>query len=324
MLKFILKRILMMIPVILGVTLLVFTMNAISPGDPAQILAGDSATEEAVEQLREELGLNKPFVVRFFDYVKNLALHGDLGMSYKTKRSVSIEIFDRLPTTIGLALVSMALGTIIAIPIGVISAIRQNTYLDNTLMVTALIGVSMPTFWQALMMIILFAVNLRWLPSFGFETWKHWVLPVVTIGTGAAGALARITRSSMLEVIRQDYIRTARAKGQTESKVIVRHALKNSMIPIITAAAIQLGYLMGGTVLAETVFSIPGIGMFMLQSIKSRDYPAVQGGVVVLAIIFCIMNLIVDIVYTFVDPRLKTMYQTKKRLVANPVAKNTV
>ena len=313
MLKFICKRVLMMIPVLLGVLFLVFTMNYISPGDPARMLAGDNASEETVEQIREEFGLNKSFIERFFDYTKRLVFHADLGTSYKTKRSVSSEIFDRLPTTIGLAMTSLLVGMLIALPIGVVSAIKQNTYLDNSLMVIALVGVSMPAFWEALMLIIIFAIKLKWLPSFGFSSFKHWILPAFTIGTGAAGALARITRSSMLEVIRQDFIRTARAKGQSERKVIWDHALKNSMIPIITAAGIQLGYMLGGAVLTETVFAIPGIGLFMVQAIKARDYPAVQGGVVILAILFCAMNLVVDIIYAYVDPRIKTLYQNKKK-----------
>lgn len=321
MLKYILKRILMMIPVLLGVLFLVFTMNEISPGDPAEMIAGDAASVEVVEQIREDLGLNEPFLVRFFNYVKNLVLHGDLGTSYKTKRPVLVEVMDRLPTTIILSLTSAAFAVILSIPIGVISAIKQNTWIDNVLMVLALIGVAMPAFWQGLMTIILFSVKLGWLPSYGFTTPAHWIMPVLTIGTGAMASLVRITRSSMLEVIRQDYIRTARAKGQTERKVIINHALRNSMIPIITAIAIQLGSMLGGAIVTETVFAIPGIGMLMIQSIKARDYPTIQGAVVVIAVMFSLLNLLVDIIYTFVDPRLKSIYQTKKR-VKNPLAKS--
>lgn len=310
-----------MIPVLLGVLFLVFTMNEISPGDPAEMIAGDAASVEVVEQIREDLGLNEPFLVRFFNYVKNLVLHGDLGTSYKTKRPVLVEVMDRLPTTIILSLTSAAFAVILSIPIGVISAIKQNTWIDNVLMVLALIGVAMPAFWQGLMTIILFSVKLGWLPSYGFTTPAHWIMPVLTIGTGAMASLVRITRSSMLEVIRQDYIRTARAKGQTERKVIINHALRNSMIPIITAIAIQLGSMLGGAIVTETVFAIPGIGMLMIQSIKARDYPTIQGAVVVIAVMFSLLNLLVDIIYTFVDPRLKSIYQTKKR-VKNPLAKS--
>lgn len=321
MIKYILKRILMMIPVLLGVLFLVFTMNEISPGDPAEMIAGDAASVEVVEQIREDLGLNEPFLVRFFNYVKNLVLHGDLGTSYKTKRPVLDEVMDRLPTTIILSLTSAAFAVVLSIPIGVISAIKQNTWIDNVLMVLALIGVAMPAFWQGLMTIILFSVKLGWLPSYGFTTPAHWIMPVLTIGTGAMASLVRITRSSMLEVIRQDYIRTARAKGQTERRVIINHALRNSMIPIITAIAIQLGSMLGGAIVTETVFAIPGIGMLMIQSIKARDYPTIQGAVVVIAVMFSLLNLLVDIIYTFVDPRLKSIYQTKKR-VKNPLAKS--
>ena len=314
MLRYIFKRILMMIPVLLGVLFLVFTMNEISPGDPAAMIAGDAASVEVVEQIREDLGLNKPLPVRFFNYTKNLVLHGDLGTSYKTKRPVLDEVMDRLPTTILLSLTSAAFAVLLSIPIGIISAIKQNTWIDNLLMVLALIGVAMPAFWQGLMTIILFSVKLGWFPSYGFTTPAHWFMPVLTIGTGAMASLVRITRSSMLEVIRQDYIRTARAKGQTERKVIISHALRNSMIPIITAIAIQLGSMLGGAVVTETVFAIPGIGMLMIQSIKARDYPTIQGAVVVIAVMFSLLNLVVDIIYTFVDPRLKSIYQTKRKV----------
>lgn len=302
-----------MIPVLLGVLFLVFTMNEISPGDPAAMIAGDAASVEVVEQIREDLGLNKPLPVRFFNYTKNLVLHGDLGTSYKTKRPVLDEVMDRLPTTILLSLTSAAFAVFLSIPIGIISAIKQNTWIDNLLMVLALIGVAMPAFWQGLMTIILFSVKLGWFPSYGFTTPAHWFMPVLTIGTGAMASLVRITRSSMLEVIRQDYIRTARAKGQTERKVIISHALRNSMIPIITAIAIQLGSMLGGAIVTETVFAIPGIGMLMIQSIKARDYPTIQGAVVVIAVMFSLLNLVVDIIYTFVDPRLKSIYQTKRK-----------
>lgn len=314
MLRYIFKRILMMIPVLLGVLFLVFTMNEISPGDPAAMIAGDAASVEVVEQIREDLGLNKPLPVRFFNYTKNLVLHGDLGTSYKTKRPVLDEVMDRLPTTILLSLTSAAFAVLLSIPIGIISAIKQNTWIDNLLMVLALIGVAMPAFWQGLMTIILFSVKLGWFPSYGFTTPAHWFMPVLTIGTGAMASLVRITRSSMLEVIRQDYIRTARAKGQTERKVIISHALRNSMIPIITAIAIQLGSMLGGAIVTETVFAIPGIGMLMIQSIKARDYPTIQGSVVVIAVMFSLLNLVVDIIYTFVDPRLKSIYQTKRKV----------
>ena len=303
-----------MIPVLLGVLFLVFTMNEISPGDPAEMIAGDAASVEVVEQIREDLGLNKPFPVRFLNYTKNIVLHGDLGTSYKTKRPVLEEVMDRLPTTILLSLTSAAFAVILSIPIGIISAIKQNTWIDNLLMVLALIGVAMPAFWQGLMTIILFSVKLGWFPSYGFTTPAHWFMPVLTIGTGAMASLVRITRSSMLEVIRQDYIRTARAKGQTERKVIISHALRNSMIPIITAIAIQLGSMLGGAIVTETVFAIPGIGMLMIQSIKARDYPTIQGAVVVIAVMFSLLNLVVDIIYTFVDPRLKSIYQTKRKV----------
>ena len=311
MLKYIFKRILMMIPVLLGVLFLVFTMNEISPGDPAAMIAGDAASVEVVEQIREDLGLNKPLPVRFFNYTKNLVLHGDLGTSYKTKRPVLDEVMDRLPTTILLSLTSAAFAVFLSIPIGIISAIKQNTWIDNLLMVLALIGVAMPAFWQGLMTIILLSVKLGWFPSYGFTTPAHWFMPVLTIGTGAMASLVRITRSSMLEVIRQDYIDTARAKGVSDKKITTRHMLKNAMIPIITAVGLQFGTLLGGAMLTETVFSWPGLGRLMVDSIKSKDIPMVLGSVIFLAIMFTVVNLAVDIIYAFVDPRIKSQYKRK-------------
>lgn len=324
MIKYIAKRMLMMIPVLLGVLLIVFTMNYISPGDPARIILGEFASEEAVAALRTELGLDNSYFVQFFDYVKNLVLYGDLGMSYKTGLSVSEEVFSRLPTTALLTLTSMIVSIVIGIPIGIISAVKQNKMVDNVGMVVALIGVSMPAFWLALLLIILFSLKLQWLPGAGWSGFEYWILPSITIGAGSAGALARMTRSSMLEVIRQDYIRTSRAKGQSELWVVLRHAFKNSLIPIITTLGIQAGVSLGGAVLTETIFSIPGIGTYMVNAIKARDYPAVQGGVVILALIFCCVNLLIDILYAFVDPRIKSLYSGPKKAKAKETDNNSL
>lgn len=314
MYKYVLKRILMMVPVLLGVLTIVFVMNQITPGDPARMLAGgEEAQEEDIERVREELGLNKPVYIQYINYVKGIITQGDLGVSYATKRPVAIEVSERLPTTALLALLSVTLSVSIGIPVGILSATRQYSLADNISMSVALIGVSMPSFWQGLMNILIFAIYLKVLPASGFYGWQYWILPAFTIGTSSAAIITRMTRSSMLEVIRQDYIRTARAKGQTERKVIINHALKNALIPIITVIGIQFGGLLGGAVMTETVFAIPGLGKFMVDCIKSRNYPAVQGGVLILAVIFSFVNLIVDILYAYADPRIKSMYKSSEK-----------
>ena len=250
MLKYVGKRLLMMIPVLLGVTFIIFSMLYITPGDPARLVLGDSASPEAVEQYREEQGLNDPFLVQYGRYMKNLILHGDLGTSY-----------------------------------------------------------SMPVFWLGLLLTLLFSVKLGWLPSSGFNTPLHLILPAVSLGAQSVAVITRMTRSSMLEVINMDYIKTARAKGLHEKTVIIRHALGNALIPIITSAGLQFGTLLGGAVLTESIFSIPGIGRLMVDSIKMRDFPTVQGGVLIIALAFSIVNLLVDLLYAFVDPRIKAQYK---------------
>lgn len=311
--KYIFKRLLMMIPVLFGVLLIVFILNHITPGDPARQLVGDSASLADVEAMREELGLNKPLYKQFGSYVWSLVIRGDLGTSYQSKQPVAKEIMQRFPTTILLAVVSVILSVGIGIPTGILSAIRQYSWIDKLSRALALLGVSMPNFWQGLMNILLFSVYLGWLPASGFYGWQYWILPAVTIGTSSAATITRMTRSSMLEVIRQDYIRTARAKGQSERVITIHHALKNALIPIITIIGIQFGGLLGGAVLTETVFAIPGLGKFMVDAIKARNYPVVQGGVLILAFVFSFVNLIIDILYAFVDPRIKSQYKTYKK-----------
>ncbi len=314
MYKYVFKRMLMMIPVLLGVLLIVFIINQMMPGDPATMLAGgEQATPLEIERVREELGLNDPAPVQFFNYVKGLVLEGNLGTSYATKRPVFNEVMERMPTTVTLAIVSILLAVAIGIPTGILSAIRQYSAIDYCSMGIALVGVSMPNFWQGLMNILIFSIYLKWLPASGFYGWQYWILPAFTIGTSTAAIITRMTRSSMLEVIRQDYIRTARAKGLSERAVIIKHALKNALIPIITVVGIQFGNLLGGAVVTETVFAIPGLGKYMIDSIKARNYPVVQGGVLMLAIIFSIVNLGVDILYAYADPRIKSLYQSKSK-----------
>lgn len=307
--KYIFRRLMLLIPVMLGVTFIVFTMMYFTPGDPARIMLGESAPDSEVQELREELGLNDPFLVQYARYVKNAVLYQDLGRSYTTNRPVFNEIAARFPNTLRLASLGVMVAVMIGVPVGIISATKQYSIFDNVAMVLALVGVSMPNFWQGLLLIILFSINLGWLPSSGFSTWRHMILPAVTLGTSSAAIITRMTRSSMLEVVRQDYIRTARAKGQAESVVIYQHALKNALIPIITVIGLQFGYLLGGAVLTESIYGITGVGRLMVDSIKSRDMLVVQGGVLFIAVSFSIVNLLVDILYAFVDPRIKSQYK---------------
>lgn len=309
MYKYIARRLLLLIPVIIGVTFIIFSMMYFTPGDPARIILGESAKAEDVSRLREELGLNDPYFVQFGNYVKKAVLEQDIGKSYVTKRPVVTEITDRFPTTLKLAAFSIVIAVVVGIPIGIISATKQYSLFDNASMVLALIGVSMPNFWQGLLLILFFSVYLGWLPSSGFSSFKHMILPAVTIGTSTIAVITRMTRSSMLEVVRQDYIRTARAKGQVESKVINHHALKNALIPIITVIGIQFGYLLSGAVLTESIFAVPGVGRLMVQSIKERDFPVVQGSVLFIAVAFSLVNLMVDILYAYVDPRIRSQYK---------------
>lgn len=305
--KFILKRLLLLVPVLLGVSLLVFAIMSFTPGDPAQLILGENAPAHAVEALREDMGLNDPFIMRYARFVGNAAT-GDLGRSYTSGRDVFSEIFSRFPNTLILAALGVLIAIAIGIPVGIISATRQYSMIDSGSMLFALLGVSMPNFWLGLMMILVFSVNLGWLPSGGYSDWSSLLLPAITLGTGSAAIITRMTRSSMLEVIRQDYIRTARAKGVAENVVINKHALKNALIPVITVIGLQFGYLLGGAVLTETVFSWPGVGRMMVDAIRQKDTPTVLGTVVFLATTFSLVNLFVDLLYGFIDPRIKSQY----------------
>ncbi len=306
--KYILRRILLLIPVLLGVSFLVFTILSLTPGDPAQLILGENAPKEAILQLRDEMGLNKHFIIQYLNFIKR-AIVGDFGRSYTTGREVFGEIFSRFPNTLLLATLGVFIAVAIGIPVGIISATKQYTFVDNFSMIFALLGVAMPNFWLGLMLILTFSVKLSWLPSGGFEGIKSVILPALTLGTGAAAIVTRMTRSSMLEVIRQDYIRTARAKGVTEEKVVYKHALKNALIPVITVIGLQFGGLLGGAVLTESVYSWPGVGRMMVDAIRQKDTPTVLAAVVFLAAVFSIVNLLVDILYAYVDPRIKSQYK---------------
>lgn len=309
MTKYILRRLVALIPVLVGVTFIVFFLLYITPGDPARIILGDQAPEESVLELRAEMGLDDPFMVQFGRYIKNIIIHQDIGRSYVTKRPVIQEILDVFPATLKLSALSILWALLIGIPFGIISAVKQYSIFDSITMVFALIGISMPVFWLGLLLILLFAVKLGWLPSSGFSTYKAMMLPAVALGAQSVAIITRMTRSSMLEVIRKDYIRTARSKGQKEKTVILKHGLGNALIPIITIAGLQFGRLLGGAILTESIFSIPGIGRLMVESIKMRDFPVVQGGVLFVAVSFSIVNLLVDLIYAYVDPRIKSQYK---------------
>lgn len=301
-----------MIPVLLGITLIVFTLMYFTPGDPVQQILGENAKPEDVLKLKEELGLNKPFFERFFDYVGGIVTRFDFGNSYVTRKTVVSEILERFPNTARLAVLGVTISIIIGVVCGIIAATRQYSIFDNLATALSLIGVSMPSFWLGLMLILLFVINLKVLPASGSYGWQYWVLPAITLGTGGAASIMRMTRSSMLEVVRQDYIRTARAKGQSERIIILKHALKNALIPVITIIGIQFGNLLGGSVLIESVFAIPGLGKYSIDAIKQRDFPVVMGSVLFMAIVFSFVNLLVDILYTYIDPRLQTQYKSHK------------
>ncbi len=316
--KYILRRLVMMIPVLLGVTFIVFFIMSLTPGDPAAIILGDQASAEALAMKRAELGLNDPLLVRYATYMGNL-LQGDLGTSYKNQISVAQQVWDKFPNTALLAIAGILVALVIGIPIGILSAKKQYTFMDTSSMIFSLIGVSMPNFWLGLLLSLLFALKLGWLPSQGMGSgfiplMRSLVLPALTLGTGAAATVVRMTRSSMLEVIRQDYISTARAKGITEKQVTNKHMLKNALIPIVTAVGLQFGHLLGGAMLTETIFSWPGLGRLMVDSITSKDIPMVLGAVIFMATMFSFVNLLVDILYAFLDPRIKSQYGSKRNI----------
>ncbi|MFM9532771.1 nickel ABC transporter permease [Lysinibacillus sp. IITD104] len=300
---FILKRLAQIIPVTLGVTLVVFLIMQMIPGDPAIILAGEGASQETVAELRENLGLNKPLAVQYTDYIKNL-LQGDMGNSLKNNQPVFEEITSRLPITIELAFYSILITIVLGLIAGIISAIRPYSFMDVGLMVVALLGISLPSFWLGILLMYVFSVQLHWLPVAGWDSAKHIILPAITLGAGGAAIVARMTRSSMLEVVNQDYIRTAKAKGLKGYIIILKHALRNALIPVITVVGLQFGSLLGGTVLVESVFAVNGLGRMIVDAIRTRDIPVVQGGVLIASLIFVFINLFVDILYRFFNKRM--------------------
>lgn len=317
MLRFIAKRLLWMIPVLLGVSILIFTLMFFVPGDPATIMLGSSATETELAAAREAMGLNQPYFPRLVHYLSSVFLHFDFGTSYVYGTSVTTELLTRFPRTFLIAFLSIVLSMVVGIPLGIHAAVHENTYKDRISMFLSLLGVSMPGFWLALMLVILFALNLRWLPPSGIGGIEYYILPAVANSLNGIAGMSRQTRSSMLEVIRSDYITTARAKGQVERKVLYRHALPNALIPIITVVGSRFGMLLGGTLVLETVFSIPGIGSYLLKSINARDYAAVEGSIIFVAFVFSAVMLLVDLVYAIVDPRIRAQYAKRRERKSN-------
>jgi len=302
--QYIARRLFLTIPVVLGVSIIVFAIIRMLPGDPARAMAGPQASPQYIESVRARYGLDQPIAVQYVTFMRRAA-QGDFGISVFSRRPVITEISERFPRTLLLASISLVIATAVGVPAGIISATKRNSIFDNVSMVVALIGVAAPVFWLALMLQLLFAVHLSWFPSTGIGTPMHLVLPSVTLGAASAGLFARITRSSMLEVLREDYVTTARAKGLTENVVVYKHALKSAMIPVVTVMGLQFGILLGGAVLTETVFAWPGIGRLLVDSILRRDYPVVQATVMMLAFLFVLINLVVDILYAFLDPRIQ-------------------
>lgn len=311
MLRLIGNRIIQMIFILIGISFIVFISMHLTPGDPAIIIAGPEAPAETVEQIRESMGLNDPLLVQYKNYMVAL-FQGDMGFSYQSNQDVAEALISRFPNTLKLTIASVIVASVIGITVGMISALRQNTWMDYTGTTFALAGVSMPNFWLGAILILFFSVTLQWLPVAGLNSpWytiegiKELILPSITLGTASAAMIARMTRSEMLEVINADYIRTARAKGVSERKVILFHAFRNALISVLTVIGLNFGVLLGGTIIVEQVFAINGIGRLMIDAISQRDSPMVQGGVLLIAALFVIVNLIVDILYAVVDPRIE-------------------
>ncbi|QKS73081.1 ABC transporter permease [Paenalkalicoccus suaedae] len=332
MISYTIRRLLMLIPVLIGMSLITFSIIHLIPGNPAQTILGEQATPQQIEQLEEQLGLNEPYFVQYADYMMGL-LQGDLGTSLRTNGAISAEIWPFLAATIELTLFAMVFAIIVGVNAGIISAWKQNSIFDYTAMIIALVGVSMPIFWLGLMEQWIFAQNLGWFPAFGrgnprdpvetvthfylidtlisgrpdqfVTTLRHLVLPGIALGTIPMAIIARMTRSSMLEVLRSDYIRTVEAKGINSLSVVYRHGFKNAVIPVLTVVGLQTGALLGGAILTETIFSWPGIGRYVYDAISNRDYPVIQTGILVVAFMFVMINLLVDLLYSYIDPRIK-------------------
>lgn len=312
MIRYVFKRLLQMIPILIAVSIIVFFMVGLSPGDPAKIALGMNAKEETVAAFKAEYGLDQPLVVQYLNYMKGL-MRGSLGKSYTTKQYVSDMIAVRLPATMIIAFGSLLLTYIVAIPLGVLLAVKQNSWFDNLSRVLALIMSSMPSFWLGLLLILLFSVKLGWLPSNGFDTPAHWILPLFCSCFGSWGGSSRYVRSMVLETIRQDYVRMARAKGSPERTVLFRHALRNALMPLITSIGMNIGTFFGGSVILEQLFGINGMGKMTLDALRQKDVPTIMAGVLISAALIAVGNLLADLCYGLVDPRMRSMYSQPRK-----------
>jgi ABC-type dipeptide/oligopeptide/nickel transport system permease component len=304
MLHFLIRRLLLTIPVLFGVATLVFSLLHLVPGDPVQALLGESASPQDIQELRGRLGLDRPLYVQYGSFLKGLA-KGNLGTSLRTNQPVATAIAERLPATFELAMAAMAVAVLVAIPLGIIAAARAGTRIDHVATTLALVGISMPNFWLGPLLAIVFSVTLGWLPVSGRGTWSHLVLPAITLGAPLAAVLARMTRASVLEELRELYVLAARARGLSRARAILKHAFRNSLIPIVTMLGLQFGAVLTGAVITETIFAWPGVGRLLIQSISFRDYPLVQGCILLIAVTYVSMNLLTDLVYGFLDPRIR-------------------
>ncbi|WEG12597.1 glutathione ABC transporter permease GsiC [Pullulanibacillus sp. KACC 23026] len=304
MLKYIVRRLLGIIPILIVISIFIFLFVHLIPGDPARLVAGQDATAQDVAAVRKSLGLDKPLIQQYFTFINHI-LHGNLGTSLKTKQPVTNMIAQRFMPTLWLSLLSIVWAVIAGLLVGVISATKRNKWQDFTGMAAAVSGISLPSFWLGLMVMQLFSVKLGWLPTGGLESWKSYILPSLTLGLGIAAVIARFTRSSLMEVLKEDYVRTSRAKGLWERKVIWDHALKNALIPVVTMTGLQFGFLLGGSVVVETVFSWPGLGRLMIDSIAFRDYPVIQAEMLLFSLEFLLINLIVDVLYGILNPQIR-------------------
>jgi peptide/nickel transport system permease protein len=308
MFKYVVSRVLLLIPINLGVSFIVFGILALTPSDPGRMILGEHADREAIERINEELGFNRPFLVRYVSYVTDAVTKFKFGDSYLTRKPVLEEVVARFPNTLIIATLSVLCSAMIGVPLGILSAVKQYSLIDGVSSVTAMFLAAVPGFWLAMMLMLVFSLILGVLPSSGAGTYKHFIMPIMTMTLPAAAQILRLTRSTMLETIRQDYVRTARAKGASEGRVIFRHALMNALLPIITILGINFGTQLSGAIVVETIFSIPGLGQLLVTSIRNKDIPQVMACTIFMAALFCIIILIVDMLYAFVDPRIKAKY----------------
>jgi len=306
--KFILKRLLWVIPIMLGVLIVVFTITYLTPGDPVLSRLGNTYTQEQYDAMAAKMGLDKGYLGQLSSYIVKVVTKFDFGVSFANDVRITDEISARFPITLSLGILSITIGIALGVPLGVLSAVKQYSVTDVTLTAIALLLAAIPSFVLALLALLYFGVYLKWLPIIGLKSFKHWILPVITGSMPGVAAMMRMTRTTMLEVLRQDYIRTANAKGLKKSTVIFRHALKNCLIPIVTMVGTTFAIVIGGSVIVETIFAIPGMGTYMMKAIQSRDYPVINACVLLIAAIVCVINLAVDLIYAFIDPRIKAIY----------------